>query len=191
MYVHLMDGDERKLMAAIRKECLARDAETLAQKAYKEQRYVMTALRRRFPATSVTELEDCFQDAVIDTVRNVERVDPSKNIRSWLIQTAVRRAMDRHRARSRRVQEAPISSHVEYYVGKDDESFDLCDTLTDAWALADSAGLTERRARIFRMLLEGKDYEDVAQEMDTTLAGGKTAVWKTRAILRKKAVSMR
>jgi RNA polymerase sigma factor (sigma-70 family) len=49
-----------------------------------------------------TDAEDCFQETFIAALRAYPRVRPDSNLRAWVLTIAHRKALDAHRARSRR-----------------------------------------------------------------------------------------
>jgi len=58
----------------------------------------------RFLVSSVgpTEAEDCFQETFIAALRAYPRLRPDSNLRAWVLTIAHRKALDAHRARTRR-----------------------------------------------------------------------------------------
>jgi RNA polymerase sigma factor (sigma-70 family) len=58
----------------------------------------------RFLVSSVgpVEAEDCFQETFISALRAYPRLRPDSNSRAWILTIAHRKALDSHRARSRR-----------------------------------------------------------------------------------------
>jgi RNA polymerase sigma factor (sigma-70 family) len=61
------------------------------------------------------EADDCFQETFISALRAYPRLKSASNLRSWLFTIAHRKAIDAHRARSRRavpvdeVPETPVT----------------------------------------------------------------------------------
>jgi RNA polymerase sigma factor (sigma-70 family) len=56
------------------------------------------------------EADDCFQETLMSAIRAYPRLDSRANMRAWLFTIARRKAIDAHRARSRRplpVEEVP------------------------------------------------------------------------------------
>src|SRR6476646_6930748 len=58
----------------------------------------------RFLVASVGphEADDCFQETFISALRAYPRLRPGSNLRGWVLTIAHRKALDSHRARSRR-----------------------------------------------------------------------------------------
>jgi RNA polymerase sigma factor (sigma-70 family) len=48
------------------------------------------------------DAEDCFQETFLAALRAYPRLDDDRNLRGWLLTIAHRKAIDHHRARSRR-----------------------------------------------------------------------------------------
>ena len=48
------------------------------------------------------EADDCFQETFISALRAYPRLRPDSNLRAWVLTIAQRKALDAHRARSRR-----------------------------------------------------------------------------------------
>ena len=48
------------------------------------------------------DADDCFQETFISAMRAYPRLRNGSNLRSWVLTIAHRKAMDNHRARSRR-----------------------------------------------------------------------------------------
>jgi RNA polymerase sigma factor (sigma-70 family) len=57
------------------------------------------------------EADDCFQETLMSAIRAYPRLDPAANVRAWLFTIARRKAVDAHRARSRRA--IPVESVPE------------------------------------------------------------------------------
>jgi RNA polymerase sigma factor (sigma-70 family) len=53
------------------------------------------------------EADDCFQETFISALRAYPRLRPNSNLRAWVLTIAHRKALDAHRARSRRPQPLP------------------------------------------------------------------------------------
>jgi RNA polymerase sigma factor (sigma-70 family) len=53
-------------------------------------------------AVGSAEADDCFQETFIAALRAYPRLRPGSNLRAWVLTIAQRKALDAHRARSRR-----------------------------------------------------------------------------------------
>jgi RNA polymerase sigma factor (sigma-70 family) len=58
------------------------------------------------------DAEDCFQETFIAALRAYPRLEHTRNLRSWLLTIAHRKAIDHHRARGRRPVPAGTSEEV-------------------------------------------------------------------------------
>jgi len=57
------------------------------------------------------DAEDCFQDTFLAALRAYPKLEDDRNLRGWLLTIAHRKAIDHHRARSRRA--APVAEPPE------------------------------------------------------------------------------
>lgn len=67
--------------------------------------------------------DDCFQETFLAALRAYPRLDDARNLRSWLLTIAHRKAIDHHRARGRRaipVAEVPETAAVDGMPGTDE-----------------------------------------------------------------------
>jgi RNA polymerase sigma factor (sigma-70 family) len=58
------------------------------------------------------DAEDCFQETFIAALRAYPKLEHSRNLRSWLLTIAHRKAIDHHRARGRRAVPAGDAEEV-------------------------------------------------------------------------------
>jgi RNA polymerase sigma factor (sigma-70 family) len=67
----------------------------------------------RFLLASVgsADAEDCFQETFVSALRAYPRLRPGSNLRAWVLTIAHRKALDAHRARSRRA--LPVADIAE------------------------------------------------------------------------------
>jgi RNA polymerase sigma factor (sigma-70 family) len=61
-----------------------------------------TVLRFLVGSVGPVDADDCFQETVIAALRAYPRLSHEDNLRGWLLTIAHRKALDHHRARSRR-----------------------------------------------------------------------------------------
>src|SRR4051812_40222762 len=73
----------------------------------------------RFLAASVGphEADDCFQETFIAALRAYPRLRPDSNLRGWVLTIAHRKALDSHRARTRRALPVGGSDALETAAG--------------------------------------------------------------------------
>ena len=117
----------------------------------------------RFLVASVgpSEADDCFQEACIAALRAYPRVTHSGNLRAWLLKIAQRKAIDAHRARSRRP--LPVATPPERQAG--DAPSELVDGQPAVWAHVRALPEKQRMAVFLRSVAD-LSYAEVAQALD-------------------------
>ncbi len=104
------------------------------------------------------EADDCFQETFISAMRAYPRVRDASNLRSWLFTIAHRKAIDAHRARTRRavpVEEVPEQADAGG-VGLNGEP--------ELWRAV--RGLpTKQRAAVLHRYVNDLAYADIGQVM--------------------------
>ena len=104
------------------------------------------------------EADDCFQETFISALRAYPRLRDASNLRSWLFTIAHRKAIDAHRARSRRavpVEEVPERADAGG-VGLDGEP--------ELWRAV--RGLPDKqRAAVLHRYVNDLAYVDIGQVM--------------------------
>lgn len=68
------------------------------------------------------EADDCFQETFIAALRAYPRLRPGSNLRAWILTIAHRKALDSHRARSRRPK--PVAELPEAVAPPDRSALD-------------------------------------------------------------------
>jgi RNA polymerase sigma factor (sigma-70 family) len=117
----------------------------------------------RFLVASVgpSEADDCFQDTVIAAMRAYPRLNHGRNLRAWLLRIGQRKAIDAHRARSRRPM--PVESVPEGAAPNIAE----VDGEADLW-VAVRALPTKQRAAVFCRSVLGMPYAELAELLDSS-----------------------
>ena len=69
-------------------------------------------------AVGSSDAEDCFQETFIAALRAYPRLRAGSNLRAWVLTIAHRKALDAHRARSRRAVPVADPSTVEPQAGR-------------------------------------------------------------------------
>jgi RNA polymerase sigma factor (sigma-70 family) len=93
---------------------------------------------------SPTEADDCFQDAFLSALRAYPTLRDARNLRAWILTIAHHKALDAHRARTRRpvpvgtVPEQPARAAVE--------------DMPELWAAVRRLPLTQRLAVAHRFV---------------------------------------
>jgi RNA polymerase sigma factor (sigma-70 family) len=117
----------------------------------------------RFLVASVGpgEADDCFQETVIAALRAYPRLDHAENLRGWLLRIAQRKAIDAHRATSRRpvpvesVPENPRQAPSMVVGGPDEE----------LWAAVRELPFKQRTAVFCRTVMD-MPYGELADLLD-------------------------
>ena len=111
----------------------------------------------RFLVASVgpSEADDCFQDTVIAAMRAYPRLNHGRNLRAWLLRIGQRKAIDAHRARSRR----PLP--VEHLPERPAPAAAVADGEAELWT-AVRALPTKQRAAVFCRSVLGMPYAELA-----------------------------
>lgn len=100
------------------------------------------------------DAEDCFQEAVLAALRAYPQVTDNSNLRSWLLTIAHRKAIDHHRAASRRPAPSPIP----------DLAAPATETDPDLWDAV--AALPPAQSQAVRLrFLDDLRYRDIASSL--------------------------
>lgn len=70
------------------------------------------------------DAEDCFQDAILSALRAYPAVTDNGNLRAWLLTIAHRKAIDHHRAASKRPTPSQVPDRAEPAIEIDPELWD-------------------------------------------------------------------
>ena len=111
----------------------------------------------RFLVASVgpVDADDCFQETWIAALRAYPRLKRADNLRAWVLRIAQRKAIDSHRARSRRA--SPSESLPETVAAPDQ----VADGEPELWAAV--RGLPpKQRAAVFCRSVLGMPYAELA-----------------------------
>jgi len=100
------------------------------------------------------ESEDCFQETFLAALRAYPKLRDAKNLRSWLLTIAHRKAMDHHRSRARRPE--PVEEIPERIDGR------VAETEPALWE-AVRALPPRQRAAIVARYVGDLPYREVAQ----------------------------
>ena len=120
-------------------------------------------LVHRFLVASVgaAEADDCFQEACIAALRAYPRLENADNLRAWLLKIAQRKAIDAHRARTRRP--TPVEEPPERAA---DGGFAVVETNGQPiWARVRELPEKQRMAVFLRSVAD-MSYADVARALD-------------------------
>jgi RNA polymerase sigma factor (sigma-70 family) len=115
----------------------------------------------RFLVASVgpSEADDCFQETAIAALRAYPRLRHGGNLRAWLLRIAERKALDAHRAGSRRA--VPVESPPER------TSHPRANSEPTLWAAVRALPQKQRTAVFCRSVL-GMPYPELAELLESS-----------------------
>jgi RNA polymerase sigma factor (sigma-70 family) len=132
----------------------------------------------RFLAASVGPLDadDCFQETVIAALRAYPRLRHADNLRGWLLTIAHRKALDHHRARSRRA--VPVADPDAGYAEPDQPPDD------DLWRAVHALPPKQRGAVLLRFVGD-LSHREIAAALGSSEEAARRALADGLAKLRK------
>ncbi|HEY2217178.1 MAG TPA: sigma-70 family RNA polymerase sigma factor [Solirubrobacteraceae bacterium] len=179
---------------ATAKATAARTATTTAtrglppfQRFLDEQRDVVWRyLRARVGAA---EAEDCFQETFVAAMRAYPRLRPDSNVRAWVLTIAQNKALDAHRARTRRAQPTAEPEALSQAVGDQDGSAPSAqdELLAREEALWQAvAELPERQRSVVTLrYLADLPHREIAAAMDCSPEAARSSLHEALGKLRK------
>ena len=113
------------------------------------------------------DAEDCFQESFIAALRAYPRLEHGRNLRSWLLTIAHRKAIDHHRSRGRRAVPAGSAEEV---AGGEQSSNARPDTVVaggepDLWHAVSGLPMKQRSAILLRFATD-MDYAGIGETLD-------------------------
>ncbi|TMB89465.1 MAG: RNA polymerase sigma factor [Chloroflexi bacterium] len=118
-------------------------------------------LRWLMTAVGPAEADDCFQETMLSALRAYPKLRDTSNLRGWLLTIARRKAIDAHRAGSRRPA-ALADSELEAAVGSGGAV--SADADPAVWDAVRELPAKQRRAVVMRYAGD-RSYEDIAGSM--------------------------
>ena len=109
------------------------------------------------------DAEDCFQETLMAAIRAYPRLDPSANMRAWLFTIARRKAIDAHRARSRRA--LPVADVPEPRAAAAAADQDGLGVDPELWGLVRALPAKQRAAVALRFVA-GLSHAEVGTALD-------------------------
>ena len=135
-----------------------------------------TVLRFLVGSVGPVDADDCFQETVIAALRAYPRLSHEDNLRGWLLTIAHRKALDHHRARSRR----PVPAE-EVEVGSVDAAPIADDGL---WSAVHDLPPKQRGAVLLRFVGD-LSHREIATALDSSEEAARRALADGLAKLRK------
>ena len=124
------------------------------------------------------EAEDCFQETFIAALRAYPRLSEDSNLRAWVLTIAHRKALDAHRARSRRP--LPVAEVPEVDGGSSDQPPTRDREL---WEAVHSLPSRQRSAVVLRYLAD-LPHRDIAQAIGCSEAAARRSLHEGLSKLR-------
>lgn len=129
-----------------------------------------------------TDADDCFQETCIAAMRAYPHLDHASNLLAWFITIAQRKAIDAHRARSRRA--VPMATPPEQAVPEPASPGDGQPLWARVRELPD-----KQRAAVFLRSVADLSYADVATALDCSQDAARRNVHEGLKALRKELVA--
>jgi RNA polymerase sigma factor (sigma-70 family) len=111
-----------------------------------------------------TDADDCYQETWIAALRAYPRLRDASNLRSWILTVAHRKAIDHHRARSRRA--VPVGA-AEELAGGEPAPEAPAPGASQVWALAARLPDKQRTALALRFVAD-LAYAEIGAAMKTS-----------------------
>ncbi len=132
------------------------------------------------------DAEDAFQETFIAALRAYPRLEHARNLRSWLLTIAHRKAIDHHRARGRRA--APAGSAEEVAGGEPGTNSRPEEAVAggepELWTAVSGLPPKQRSAVVLRFATD-MSYAGIAQTLDCSQAAARRSVHEGLAKLRE------
>jgi len=126
-------------------------------------------------AAGPQDADDCFQETFLAALRAYPRLRDAENLRGWLLTIARRKAIDEHRARSRR----PSPAEGVEVAGEDGEPGD-----PELWKAVRLLPPKQRAAVVYRFVSDLK-YAEIGRLLDCSEAAARQNVRAGIARLRE------
>jgi RNA polymerase sigma factor (sigma-70 family) len=138
----------------------------------------------RFLVASVGphEADDCFQDTFISALRAYPRLRPDSNLRGWVLTIAHRKALDSHRARTRRAVPVGGSDALEARGGGAEASRAGRDE--ELWAALHGLPPRQRSAVVLRYVGD-LPHRDIARALGCSEEAARRSLHEGLSKLRK------
>lgn len=121
------------------------------------------------------DAEDCFQETFIAALRSYPRLRHARNLRSWLLTIAHRKAIDHHRAGSRRALPSGDPEQVGGGIAIEDGSLARVAQDGELWKLVSALPPKQRSAVVLRFATD-MGYGRIADVLDCSEAAARRNV---------------
>ena len=113
------------------------------------------------------DAEDCFQETFIAALRGYPKLKHADNLRSWLLTIAHRKAIDHHRAGSRRALPSGAAEEVGGNRGAEDRALESAGEDGEVWRLVSVLPPKQRSAVVLRFATD-MAYAQIGEMLDTS-----------------------
>jgi RNA polymerase sigma factor (sigma-70 family) len=114
------------------------------------------------------DAEDCFQETFIAALRGYPKLEHADNLRSWLLTIAHRKAIDHHRAGSRRALPSGAAEEVGGNRGAEDRALEAAgENEGEVWQLVSVLPPKQRSAVVLRFATD-MAYSQIGEMLDTS-----------------------
>ena len=121
------------------------------------------------------DAEDCFQETFIAALHSYPRLRHARNLRSWLLTIAHRKAIDHHRAGSRRALPSGDAEQVGGGIATEDGSLAGVAQDGELWKLVSALPPKQRSAVVLRFATD-MGYRRIGDVLDCSEAAARRNV---------------
>jgi len=137
-----------------------------------------TVLRYLRAAVGTNEAEDCFQETFLSALRAYPKLRDASNLRGWLLTIAHNKALDAHRARTRRP--VPVPELDERVAAPDDDG----PPDTELWSAVRELPQKQRSA-VYLRFAGDLDYATIGEAIGCSEVAARQNVRAGLATIRK------
>jgi RNA polymerase sigma factor (sigma-70 family) len=134
------------------------------------------------------DAEDCFQETFIAALRAYPELEHGGNLRSWLLTIAHRKAIDHHRARSRRAAPKGSPEEVAGGVAVADRGLEAAVRDGEVWTLVSGLPPKQRSAVVLRFATD-MAYGRIGEMLDCSPDAARRSVHEGLKKLREELVA--
>lgn len=121
------------------------------------------------------DAEDLFQETLISALRSYPRLGHARNLRSWLLTIAHNKAIDHHRAGSRRALPSGGAEEVGRQRGAPDVAIEAASNETDIWRIVGTLPTKQRSAVLLRFAGD-MSYTRIGELLDSSADAARRSV---------------
>ena len=121
------------------------------------------------------DAEDCFQETFVAALRGYPKLRHARNLRSWLLTIAHRKAIDHHRAGARRALPSGNAEEVGGGMAVEDRSLAAAGDEKQIWRLVSVLPPKQRSAVVLRFATD-MAYAQIGKTLDCSEAAARRSV---------------